>query len=197
MSMGIAVMMIVLAMLVMVMMMVVMAMIMRGMIMTGVGMRMGFGVRMGLRMRVRFGIGAAFGIERRVDLDHAGAQPLQHRLDDMIAPDPQALWHDLRRQMTVAEMPGKANQMLRIGGPDLGQGLGCRDHLDQPAIVEHQSVAATKCYGIFQIEQEFQSARAGHRHSPPVAVVEIEHHGIGRRLTPVMLATYLGGADLV
>jgi hypothetical protein len=28
-----------------------------------------------------------------------------------------------------------------------------------------------------------------------VAVVEIEHHGIGRRLAPVMLTTYLGGAD--
>ena len=55
------------------------------------------------------GIGAAFGIERRFDLDHARAEPLHHRLDDMIAPDPQAFWHDLRRQMPVAEMPGEAN----------------------------------------------------------------------------------------
>jgi hypothetical protein len=33
------------------------------------------------------GISAAFGIERRLDLDHAGAQTSDHRLDHMIAPD--------------------------------------------------------------------------------------------------------------
>jgi hypothetical protein len=65
------------------------------------------------------GIGAAFGIERRIDLDHAGAEPLHHRLDDVIAPDPQALGHDLRRQMAVAEMPGDPNQMVRVGASDL------------------------------------------------------------------------------
>ena len=70
------------------------------------------------------GIGAAFGIERRLDLDHAGAEPLHHRLDDVIAPDPQALGHDLRRQMAVAEMPGDPDQMQRIGAPDLDQQIG-------------------------------------------------------------------------
>ena len=43
------------------------------------------------------GIGAAFGIERRLDLDDARAETPHHRLDHVIAPDPQALGHDLRR----------------------------------------------------------------------------------------------------
>jgi hypothetical protein len=158
----------------------------------GVTRCVGVALRMGVAAA---GIGAAFGIERRFDLDHAGAQPLHHRLDDMVAPDPQAPGHDLRRQMAVAEMPGDANQMMRIGAADLNQRLGRGDHLDQPAIFEHQRIAAAQRHGVFEIEQELQPARARHRHPPPVAVVEIEHDGIGRRLAPAMLALDSRGAD--
>ena len=169
---------------------VMMTMIVRRMVMRGVGV--GFGSRM--RME-GVGISAAFGVERRLDLDHARAQPPHHRLDDVIAPDPQALAHDLGRQMTVAEMPGDPNQMVRVVAADLGQRLGCRDHLDQPAVVEHQRVAAAQRDRIFQIEQKFQPAGAGHRHPPPVTIVEIEHDGVGRRLAPAILAMDSGGAD--
>ena len=121
MSMGvIVVVMIVVAMLVVMMMpvviMVVMAMILRGMVMRGVivaGRR-----RRGLGRVGMTGIGAAFGIERRLDLDDARAEPLHHRLDDVVAADAQALWHDLRRQMAIAEMPGDANQVRRIAAAD-------------------------------------------------------------------------------
>ena len=148
-------------------------------------------------MRMAAGIGAAFGIERRLDLDDARAQPLHHRLDDVIAADAQALRHDLRRQMAVAEMPGDPDQMQRIGAADLEQRLGGRDHLDQPAVFQHQRIAAAQRDGVFQIEQEFQPARARHRHPPPVPVVEIEHDGIGRGLRPAMLAQNVGRADHV
>jgi len=69
------------------------------------------------------GIGASFGVERRFDPDHARAEPLHHRLDDVIAPDAKTLGHDLGRQMAVAEMPGDPNQMMRIVAPDFDQRL--------------------------------------------------------------------------
>jgi hypothetical protein len=141
------------------------------------------------------GIGAAFGIERRLDFDHACAQALHHRLDDVIAPDPQAPGHDLGRQMPVAEMPAETHQMLRIDPANLQQRLRRRHHLDQPAVVEHQRVAAAQRRRIFQVEQKFQPARAGHRHPPPVPVVEIEHDGIGWGFRPTVLAADLRGAD--
>jgi hypothetical protein len=143
----------------------------------------------------RVGIGTAFGIERRLDLDHARTEPPHHRLDDMIASDPQAFGHDLGRQMPVTEMPAEPHQMLRILPANFQQRLGRCHHLDQPAVVEHQRVAAAQRDRILEIEQEFQPARADHRHPPPVPVVEIEHDGIGRRLGPAMLAMYLGRAD--
>jgi hypothetical protein len=141
------------------------------------------------------GIGAAFRIERRFDLDHARAEPFHHRLDDVIAPDTQALGHDLRRQMAIAEMPGDPNQMMRIVAPDLGQRLRRRDDLDQSAIVEHQRVATSQHDRVFQVEQEFKPARAGHRHPPPVTIVETENDGIGWRLGPVVPRANLARAD--
>jgi hypothetical protein len=201
MSMGVAVVMLMLAMLIMVMMaamIVVMIMVVRcvivpRMIMRAVMMRMIVVSLFGSAA----GIGAAFRIERRFDLDHPRAQSPHHRFDDVIAPDPQPLTDDLGRQMAVAEMPGDPDQMMRIRDADLEQRFRRRDHFDQPAIVEHQRVAAAQRDGVFKVEQEFQPARSRHRHPPPVTIVEIEHDRIGGRLRPAMLRTDLRGSDHV
>jgi hypothetical protein len=166
-------------------------MIMRAVIM----MRMIFVTRFGSVAMAAAGIGAAFGIEWRFDLDHPRAQSLHHRFDDVIAPDPQPLADDLGRQMAVAEVPGNPNQMVRIIAADLHQRLRRRDHFDQPAIVEHQRIAAAQRDGVFEIEQEFKPARPRHRHPPPVTIVEIENDRIGRRLRPAMLRADMRGAD--
>jgi hypothetical protein len=97
--------------------------------------------------------------------------------------------------MTVAEMPGQTNQMLRIGPPDLDQRLRRRDHLDQAVVFQHQRVTAAQRDRVFEIKQEFKSTRARHRHPPPVPVVEIEHDGIGRGFSPAVLTIDLGCAD--
>ena len=141
------------------------------------------------------GIGAALGIERRLDLDHARAETFHHGLDHMVAADPQALSHDLRRQMTVAEMPADPDQMLRIVAADFGQRLRRRHHLDQPAVFQNQRVAAAQRHRVFKVEQEFQPARTGHRHPPPMAVVEAKHDGIGRRLIPAVMRQHARGPD--
>ena len=181
MSMAIAVGMIMFAMFVVVMMVVSMvvivavmvsAMLVRGMTVPRMIVRI-------IWVRVA-GIGAAFGIERCFDLDQARAQPSQHRLDHMIAADAQSPLRDLGRQVPIAEVPGEADQMLRIAPPDFQQRLGRGHHLDQSAIFEHQRVAAAQGDRMFQIEQEFQPARALHHHPPTVAIVKIEHDAIGR-----------------
>ena len=92
-------------------------------------------------------------------------------------------------------MPGDPHQMQRIAAADFEQRLGRGDHLDQPAVFEHQRVAAAQRDGVFEVEQEFQPARAGHRHPPPVPVVEIEHDGVGGGLRPAVLAQNFGRAD--
>jgi len=147
------------------------------------------------RMRMARRIGAAFGIERCLDLDDPRTQPLHHRLDDVIAADAQALRHDLRRQMAVAEMPGDPDQMQGIGATDLEQRLRGRHHLDQPSVFQDQCIAAAQRNRVFKIEQKLEPARARHRHPPPVPVVEIEHDGIGRGVRPTVLAFDMRRAD--
>lgn len=97
----------------------------------------------------------------------------------MIAPDAKALADNLRRQMPVAEMPGHPHQMVRIAAADFDQWFGRRHHLHQPPIFQHQRIAAAQRHGFLQVEQEFQPARAGHRHPSPVPVVKTEDHRIG------------------
>jgi hypothetical protein len=91
-------------------------------------------------------------------------------------------------------MPGKPHQVRRIASPNLCQWLGRRDHFDKPAILQHKRIAAAQRDRAFQIEQELQPARAGHRHTPPMTVIEIEHDGIGWRNCPAMPGIYLGRA---
>jgi hypothetical protein len=165
---------------VMTMRMMMIGMVVR-MIMRGVVMR---GVVMGVAVTI---IGAAFGVEWRFDLDHPRAQSLHHFLDHMVTPDAKRFRRNLRRQMTVAEMPGDADQLLRILAADFEQRLRRRDHLDQTAILEHQRIAAAQRRCILEIEQEFEPTGTHHRHPPAVAIVEIEHNRIGRRFTPAMM----------
>ena len=159
MSMGMAVVMVMLAMLVMVMMVavvviMVMTMAMPGMIVGRMTVRR-MVVRFTRRVRVAVtGIGAAFWIERRFDLDQARTQPLHHCFDHVVAPDAQAPSGDLCRQVTIAEMPGDTNQMLRIAAADFHQRLRRRHDLDQPAILKHQCIASTQGDRIFEIEQK-------------------------------------------
>jgi hypothetical protein len=94
-------------------------------------------------------------------------------------------------------MPGNPHQMVRIVASDLDQWLRRRDDLDQPAVVEHQCIAAAQRHRAFQVEQELKPARARHRHSPPVAIVEAENDGIGWRVGPAVLRANLARADHV
>jgi len=115
----------------------------------------------------------------------------------MVAPDPQPLWRDLGGEMAVAEMPGDPHQMLRVTAFDFSQRLRRRDDFDQSAIFQHQRVTAAQCDRAFEVEQERKPTRARHCHPPAVAIVEIKHDGIGRRLDPAMLAADFSGADHV
>lgn len=93
------------------------------------------------------GIGPAFRIERRLDGNDARTEAPHHVLDNVIAPDAKSLANNLGGQMAIAKMPGDAHQMKRIGAADLHQRLGGRDHLDQPAVFQHQGIAAPQRNG--------------------------------------------------
>jgi hypothetical protein len=136
-------------------------------------------------------VGATLRIEGRFDLDDAGAEAPHHFFDDMIAADPKTSRCDLRLQMPVTEMPGHAHQMMRILAADFGQRLGRGHDLDQPPVFEHQRIATAQRRRDLQIEQKLKPTRSGHGDPPAMAIIEIEHNGIGSRLDPAVLLLHL------
>ena len=74
-------------------------------------------------MRLGAAIGAAFRLKRRLDMRDRRAEPLKHRLDDMIGPDADDAPADLGGQMPVAEMPGDAGKLRGIPSAHLDQRL--------------------------------------------------------------------------
>ena len=156
----------------------VMGVTMRGMVMIIV-------IMMVMAMNRRRGdIGAAFRVERRFDRDNRGAESPRHVLDDMIAPDAQALGQQFGRQMAVAEMPGDAHQRGQVGAADLGERLGRGDNLDDAAILQRETVAGAQHHRFGQIEQESEAAHASHRDATAIAFVVVEDDRVGRFAGP-------------
>ena len=84
------------------------------------------------------GIGAA---HRREGLDHVGhrrAESFQHRLDDMVAQDEDAVGLDRGGEMAVADVPGEFGEMHRVARADVVELLRRGDDLDVAAVVQHQ-----------------------------------------------------------
>lgn len=94
-------------------------------------------------------VGAAVGLERRFDMRDFRPDAARHVLDHGIAPDTDAVRHDLDRHVPVAEMIGKLRQFLRVAAAQFREFLWRGDNLDKPAIVQHQRVAIAQhhCVG--------------------------------------------------
>ena len=57
------------------------------------------------------GIGAGFRVERRVDRVGVAAEAVDHRFDDVVGTDTDAVAEQLHRQVAIAEMPRDADQL--------------------------------------------------------------------------------------
>ena len=75
---------------------------------------MPMGVAMVMSRDRAVAIGAALGVEGRLDGDNPGAEATHHVLDDVIAADPEARAHDLRRQVAISQMPGDADHVVGV-----------------------------------------------------------------------------------
>ena len=129
-------------------------------------------------------ISTPFGVERRFDLDNAGAQSARHILDDMIAPDAQTFLEQFGRQVAIAEVPGDARQRGGVGAADLRQFFGRCDNFDNASIVQRQAIAGSQHHRLWQVEQKGEAAHAGHRNAAPITVVIIENDCVGRLAGP-------------
>ena len=75
-------------------------------------------IGMAMRMAAMGVVGAASGLERLADLGNRRTEPFEHGTDHVIAQNEDTFLFDLRREMAIAKMPGKLDQMPAIARPD-------------------------------------------------------------------------------
>ena len=144
-------------------------------------------VRMGLLMRMAMtaGIGALLGREGGFDLGDLGPKPDQHRVDDVIAAKPDGVGMELGGQMTVADVPGEADQMIGVAGADFVEQFGGGDDFNQAAVIELDGAMVVEGNGLGEIEHDFLAMLQPQQLAAEAALVVFEHDTVEREALAV------------
>ena len=118
-------------------------------------------------------------LEARHDRADGGAEPFQHGADDVIALDQDAILVDLRRQMTVAEMPGEMTQRACGAGNHLVEFLLRCDDCDRAAVRQHQPIAIGEEHRFGQIDHDLLALIGGDELAAEMARRMVEPDGAG------------------
>ena len=100
---------------------------------------------------------------------------------------------DRRRQMAVADMPGKFGEMARVAGANVVELLTWRDDLHEAAIVERQQIALTERQRFRKIDQQSFALPQVYLLAPKVALVVGQNSYVERRLALTIGRTNDGG----
>ena len=117
---------------------------------------------------------AAFGLERSLDLSENCAEAGKHPFDHMVRPDKEGFMSNLRRQMTIAEVPCKAHKLARVFMPHLDNGLCCRLNHEPPPIVKLHTISIGHGDSLWKIEKNILALIRSQPNPAPMARIEIE-----------------------
>jgi hypothetical protein len=117
---------------------------------------------------------AAFGLERNLNLSENCPEAGKHVFDHMVGPDTEGFMSNLRRQMTVAEMPCKAHKLARVFMPHLDNGLCCRLNHEPPPIVKLHTISISHGDSLRKIEKDILALIGRQPNPAPMARIEIE-----------------------
>jgi len=117
---------------------------------------------------------AAFGLERSLEFSENCAEAGKHLFDHMVRPDTEGVMSNLRRKMTIAEMPCKAHKLARIFMPHLDNRLcGCLNH-EPPPIVKLHTISISHGDSLWKIEKDILALIRREPNPAPMARIEIE-----------------------
>jgi hypothetical protein len=123
---------------------------------------------MGMR---RTGIGTDFRIEGGLNASDSAAKAGHHVGDDVIGANAQSLPGDLKRQMSVTEMPCDPQQGRPIGRLDFKNRLGRSAHTDKATGIQLEPVAIGQMMRPREVEEKALPGVAG---KPDAAAVPID-----------------------
>jgi hypothetical protein len=117
---------------------------------------------------------AAFGLKRSVALSENCAEAGKQLFDHMVRPDSEGLMSNLRRQMTIAEMPCKAHKLARIFMPHLDNRLCGRLNHEPPPIVKLHTISIGHGDSLWKIEKDILPLIRREPNPASVPGIEIE-----------------------
>ena len=117
---------------------------------------------------------ASFGLKRTFDLSENCAEAGKHRFDHMVRPDTESFMSNLRRQMTIAEMPCKPHKLARIFMPHLDNRLFGRVNHEPPPIVKLHTISISHGDSLRKIEKDILAVIRREPDPAPMARIEIE-----------------------
>jgi hypothetical protein len=117
---------------------------------------------------------AAFGLKRSVAFSENCAEAGKHLFDHMVRPDSEGFMSNLRRQMTIAEMPRKAHKLARIFMPHLDNRLCGRLNHEPPPIVKLHTISISHGDSLWKIEKDILPLIRREPNPASVPGIEIE-----------------------
>jgi hypothetical protein len=126
------------------------------------------------------GVGSGFGVEWRVDRFDMTAEAFDHVPDHVVGTDPDSIAKQLHRQMTIAEMPGDANQFAVVVTVNFQQRLGPRADLDDPAFFKSEPIAIAQPHRLRKVDQQLLTRLRRQNDTAAMAAIEIDQHLIYR-----------------
>jgi hypothetical protein len=117
---------------------------------------------------------AAFGLKRSFAFSEDCAEAGKHLFDHMVRPDTEGFMSNLRRQMTIAEMPCKAHKLARIFMPHLDNRLRGRLNHEPPPIVKLHTISISHGDSLWKIEKDILPLIRREPNPASVPGIEIE-----------------------
>ena len=121
-------------------------------------------------------ISAGLRIERGFNRIDMTAKSLDHRLDDVVGSDADAVAEQLHRQMAVAEVPGDADEFSFVVGVNLKQRFGLRANANHPARGGNETVAIPQTDRLGQIDQHLGPGYRCQDDTSAEAAVVVDQH---------------------
>jgi hypothetical protein len=124
-------------------------------------------------------VGATLGLKRRPHLDEISSQAFEHGFDHMVGSNAKDRATDLRRQMSVPQMPGEPRQLLGISMADIYHRLRSRLYFEPSPIMQAQPVSIGHGNGVWQIEEDLFALIGYQTNASAVTLFEMKSDGSG------------------
>jgi len=123
---------------------------------------------------------AAFGLKRCLHLHELRAKAMEHIFDHMVGPDPKNVVSNFGRQMTVSQMPHKAEELMGIFVSDFDNRFRSRLNLQPPPVFQLQAISIGHGNCFRKVKKHIFTLVRGQTNTSAVARIKIERQSACR-----------------